>query len=423
MAEKAEYFIEKSLPEILDLEEKKIFTHTEIKSILRKRTEFEHALARRVVKKEDFLKYAEYEMNLEALRKKRVKRLNIKGKTTISDWAGVRRIFFIFERATQKFHGDIDLWFQYIYYAQHEKSTKVLGKVIASALQFHPTKPKLWIFAGYHELNWNNNMSAARILMQRGLRLNKYSHELWLEYCRMELLYIIKLSTHKGMLEIPGTQDNTNTCKIIQDENLNKATHDTNTTSEITIEKFEENKIISKSTKLNQLSESTINPYDNPVIKGEIPSIIIKTSNEYMPGNIELLESFYHMIESFNDLKCQRRLLDEIVLLIKQISTDLAKVTLITLVLNKFLNNVMDVSFPGILKSSLSSFNTLTTEIDCSITSYEKFCLLLNMFLDQNQLNSNLRIAIQSFLHMTLKKLETQHRLSPKLKNLYQIVI
>ncbi|KAG5519911.1 hypothetical protein PMAC_000188 [Pneumocystis sp. 'macacae'] len=129
MAEKAQYFLEKSFPEILDLQKKKIFTPAEINSILKKRSEFEHALARRIVKKSDFLKYAEYEMNLEALRKKRVKRLR---KPTISDWGGVRRIFFIFERATKKFHGDIDLWFQYIHYAQHEKSTKVLGKIIAS---------------------------------------------------------------------------------------------------------------------------------------------------------------------------------------------------------------------------------------------------------------------------------------------------
>ncbi|KAG4303264.1 hypothetical protein PCK1_000602 [Pneumocystis canis] len=275
MAEKAEYFVEKSLPELLDFEKKKIFTPTEIKSILRKRSEFEHALARRIVKKADFLKYAEYEMNLEALRKKRVQRLNIKGKPTISDWAGIRRIFFIFERATQKFHGDLDLWFQYINYAQHEKSTKVLGKVIASALQFHPSKPKLWIFAGYHEFNWNKNISAARILMQRGLRLNKYSPELWLEYCRMELLYIIKLSTCKETVKMIETLDDTNTCKTIRDK-IDEITHDTKAVSEITIEKSGDNKMTLDDTKQHPLlNESTLDPHDNPVMKGEIPSIII----------------------------------------------------------------------------------------------------------------------------------------------------
>lgn len=59
------------------MQKKSIFTPVEIKSIIKRRTEFEYALARRVVKKEDFLKYLEYEMNLEALRRKRVKRLSL----------------------------------------------------------------------------------------------------------------------------------------------------------------------------------------------------------------------------------------------------------------------------------------------------------------------------------------------------------
>ncbi|KAG4303265.1 hypothetical protein PCK1_000603 [Pneumocystis canis] len=82
----------------------------------------------------------------------------------------------------------------------------------------------------------------------------------------------------------------------------------------------------------------------------------------------------------------------------------------------------MDVSFPDILQSSLLAFNRLTTQMDCSMASYEKFCLLLKMFLDQNQLHHYLRTVIHSFLEKTLKELET-HRLSPKLQNLYQTII
>ena len=48
----------------------------EIKQIMRKRTAFETALVRRVAKKGDYLRYISYELNLEALRKKRVLRLS-----------------------------------------------------------------------------------------------------------------------------------------------------------------------------------------------------------------------------------------------------------------------------------------------------------------------------------------------------------
>lgn len=43
---------------------------------MQKRTAFETALVRRIPKKADFLRYATYEMSLEALRKKRVERLS-----------------------------------------------------------------------------------------------------------------------------------------------------------------------------------------------------------------------------------------------------------------------------------------------------------------------------------------------------------
>jgi U3 small nucleolar RNA-associated protein 6 len=47
----------------------------EIDQITRRRTALETSLVRRVTRKEDFFKYAEYEINLEKLRRVRWKRL------------------------------------------------------------------------------------------------------------------------------------------------------------------------------------------------------------------------------------------------------------------------------------------------------------------------------------------------------------
>lgn len=44
---------------------------------MQKRTTFETALVRRIPKKSDFLRYANYEMSLEALRRKRAGRLSM----------------------------------------------------------------------------------------------------------------------------------------------------------------------------------------------------------------------------------------------------------------------------------------------------------------------------------------------------------
>jgi len=47
----------------------------ETKQIMKKRTEFERTLVRRVAKKADYLRYIAYEIGLEKLRKKRFERL------------------------------------------------------------------------------------------------------------------------------------------------------------------------------------------------------------------------------------------------------------------------------------------------------------------------------------------------------------
>jgi U3 small nucleolar RNA-associated protein 6 len=65
------------LAELKDLGEKGLFSPTEIKHIIKKRTAFETALVRRIPNKNDYLRYAAYEMGLEALRRKRATRMSV----------------------------------------------------------------------------------------------------------------------------------------------------------------------------------------------------------------------------------------------------------------------------------------------------------------------------------------------------------
>lgn len=88
--EKVQFQLEATLPELKDLHEKGLFAkvhprsvevdqankQNEINQITKRRTGFETSLIRRQTRKEDFFKYAEYEINLERLRKVRWKRLS-----------------------------------------------------------------------------------------------------------------------------------------------------------------------------------------------------------------------------------------------------------------------------------------------------------------------------------------------------------
>jgi U3 small nucleolar RNA-associated protein 6 len=62
------------LPELQDLVHKELFSQDEVRAIIKKRKQYEHALLRRTAKKAHYLRYVQYEMNLESLRQKRQKR-------------------------------------------------------------------------------------------------------------------------------------------------------------------------------------------------------------------------------------------------------------------------------------------------------------------------------------------------------------
>lgn len=67
----------------------------------------------------------------------------------------------------------------------------------------HPNKPSLFILAASHELD-HHSPSAARMLLQRGIRLNPESLDMWKEYVKMELGFIESIRRRWEVLGIEG---------------------------------------------------------------------------------------------------------------------------------------------------------------------------------------------------------------------------
>lgn len=195
-SDKARYYLEQYVPELQEYERKGIFTSEEITAIASKRSDFEHVLNARGSKPSDYARYATYEMNLDRLRKKRSKRLGVKSTT----FSGQRTIFFILDRATKKFPGDMSLWMQYIQFCQKEKANKKLAKIFTSVLRLKPREWGLWVLAAKHYAEGQGDMSTARSYMQRGLRFCKDEKRLWLEYLRLEMVYLAKLAARRKIL-------------------------------------------------------------------------------------------------------------------------------------------------------------------------------------------------------------------------------
>jgi len=143
---------------------------------------------------------------------------------TVSDHSLVKRQFQIFERGLKKFKSDVDLWIQYIQVAKREGARTLIGKVVARyddqrlrdgmtfddcafrALQLHPNVPALYILGASHEVD-NQSPSAARTLLQRGLRLNQESIELWTEYVRMEIGFAETVGRRWSVLGIDAKEE------------------------------------------------------------------------------------------------------------------------------------------------------------------------------------------------------------------------
>lgn len=195
-SDKARYYLEQYVPELQEYERKGIFIKEEISSIASKRSDFEHVLNARGSRPSDYARYATYEMNLDSLRKKRCKRLGVKSTA----FSGQRTLFFIFDRGTKKFPGDLGLWMQYIHYCQREKANKKLARVFTDVLRLKPRDWNLWVLAAKHYAESQGDVGTARSYLQRGLRFCKNERKLWLEYVRLEMIYLAKLAARRKIL-------------------------------------------------------------------------------------------------------------------------------------------------------------------------------------------------------------------------------
>ncbi|KAI2606779.1 U3 small nucleolar RNA-associated protein 6-domain-containing protein [Hypoxylon sp. NC1633] len=192
--EKARFYLERAVPQLREFEAKGIFTTDEIRSLVRKRTDFEHLVLSPGNKPTDWLNYVAWEQSLELLRAKRCRRLQIR---TSSKHAGEGRIFGILERAVNRHPGSIELWKGYLAYASDVKATKRYRKIMSRALRMHPAKPELWVLAGRRSAK-DGDMQAARGLFMRGARFCIRDASVWLEYARCEMEWLERMDAKRG---------------------------------------------------------------------------------------------------------------------------------------------------------------------------------------------------------------------------------
>ncbi|BDD56782.1 U3 snoRNP protein [Monascus purpureus] len=300
--DKARFYLEQSVPELKEYEKKKIFSKDEIASIIKRRSDFEHKLNARGAQPIDFVRYAQYEMNLDTLRRKRVKRLGIRS----AGHTGQRRIFFVLDRATRKFHGDINLWVQYIEYARQQKAYRKLTQIFTDALRIHPASADLWIYAAKYALDDHADMMQARSYMQRGLRFCKSSRKLWIDYAKLELIYVAKLVARQRILGLdkaiePATDE--------PEGSFEDSDADVIKLPELTGEDVYPNEKKNVETDLTAIQ----NLGSSPALSGQIPLAIFDSAMKHFNNDDRFGHEFFSMVLEFEDAPCLHKILEHIV--------------------------------------------------------------------------------------------------------------
>lgn len=279
MTDRARYYLERTVPELEDLERKGVYDKREITMIMRRRTDFEHRILGRGSSARDYLRYADFEINVERLRKKRISRLAKVGavdtKPSISDWAGSRRILFTYDRGVRKYPGASELWSAYLRFAKKNGSVKLVYNVYSRLLQLQPRNVEAWLSAAKYEFENNANAKGARILLQRGLRFNAEDPKMWLQYAQFELTYIYKLLARRKVLGLISQSQQKNEMER-EEKQLQKKINKGDVAGEHLQDKIELPELQEEEVKeeLNHLPEADMdmlgNPETNPALRGDV---------------------------------------------------------------------------------------------------------------------------------------------------------
>ncbi|XP_045693410.1 U3 small nucleolar RNA-associated protein 6 homolog [Phyllostomus hastatus] len=201
MAEIIQERIEDRLPELEQLKRIGLFSHAEIKAIIKKASDLEYRIQRRALCKEDFINYVQYEINLLELIQRRRVRIGYSFKKEEIESSIVHRVQGVFRRASAKWKDDVQLWLSYVVFCKKWATKPQLSKVFSAMLAIHSNKPALWIMAAKWEMEDRLSSESARQLFLRALRFHPQCPKLYQEYFRMELMHAEKLRKEKQEFE------------------------------------------------------------------------------------------------------------------------------------------------------------------------------------------------------------------------------
>jgi U3 small nucleolar RNA-associated protein 6 len=409
-SDKARFYLEQSATELNELERKKIFTRVsiriricirirlcmhcsalpdanacqeEIKTIAKKRSDFEHIINARGSHPSDYMRYIEFEKNIDALRQKRVKRLGIRHKG-----AGQRSIYFLYNRATKKFSGDLTLWLHYIDFARRDKAYRRLGDIFTSVVRLHPTKPELWTLAANYFMDAQADITNARSYMQRGLRFCKNSEEIWLDYAKLETIYVGKIAGRRKILGLDIDRT-----KKQQDED-----EDMIALPEVTAEDI--NPSLKQDDGVDEVALQNL--ASAPILTGAIPLAIFDSAMKQFQNRPKVVEKFFSMFAEFDQLACIPRILQHVLDYLQQTHPQAVENAICSFRMQLFGQHPGSPEFPVVLGDA---FDVISLAIDTYPSEAARLAeVAVRQLLAMQQIPADIDPSLQKAIKSTLRK-------------------
>ncbi|KAI0486968.1 U3 small nucleolar RNA-associated protein 6-domain-containing protein [Xylaria cf. heliscus] len=394
VAEKARFYLEQAVPQLREFEAKGIFNADEIRSLVRKRTDYEHIVLSPGNKAQDWLNYVAWERSLEALRAKRCRRLEIRAS---SKHTGEGRVFGILERSVNRHPGSLELWKEYLSYATKMRATKRYRKVMTRALRMHPTKPELWVLAGQRSAR-NGDMHAARGFFMRGSRFCTREPTVWLAYAGCEMEWLEKMEARKG--KKGGAQ------KAIQEQ----AEHDDD---EIRLGPDDSDDDADENGRLvipNPDNDATEKVFDdettsklknNPALDGAIPLAIFDIAKKQSFFNTAVAEQFFNVFAAFTQISIQERIIQHVLESMSELYPNNASTSYCYIRQPLIGIDVSAPAYPRALRETLGRIkSSLTTTTNVKVLSMK-----LKSWLESLVSSQDLDSGLQTVLEHTIKTL------------------
>ncbi|KAI0448183.1 U3 small nucleolar RNA-associated protein 6-domain-containing protein [Xylaria telfairii] len=394
VAEKARFYLEQAVPQLREFEAKGIFNPDEIRSLVRKRTDYEHIVLSPGNKAQDWLNYVAWERSLEALRAKRCRRLEIRAS---SKHTGEGRVFGILERSVNRHPGSLELWKEYLAYATKLRATKRYRKVMTRALRMHPAKPELWVLAGQRSAR-HGDMHAARGFFMRGSRFCTRDPTVWLAYAECEMEWLEKMEARKG--KKGGAE------KAIQEQ----AEHDDD---EIRLGSDDSDNDVDENGRLvipnpdngpakNVFDdETTAKLKNNPALDGAIPLAIFDVAKKQAFFNAAVAEQFFNVFAIFTRISIQGRIVQHVLESMNELYPNDASTAYCYIRQSLIGIDVSAPAYPKALRETLARIkSSLATTTNTAVLSIK-----LKSWLETLLLSKDLDSSLRTVLEHTIKTL------------------